>query len=224
MKLTMRLLGYSLMLLVQGARIAAFLARNLPLRHVSHFSAVVEEVDPGQVQGLCILKYPHPSLRATNIEITKFDDDLRALSKRLFSLMYAAKGVGLAAPQVGENVRLMVYNEAGDSKKWLTETVLVNPIIVDKANTTEVDTEGCLSFPGMNGPVSRHSWIKVQAQNLRGQPFTKKYVGYEAVIFQHEFDHLNGVVYIDHLDEPSLKKVQPRLDELVAEFGPGGAL
>jgi len=183
-----------------------------------------EEVDPGIVSGLQIFKYPAPTLRAPNEEITEFDDNLKTLSRRMFDIMYEAEGVGLAAPQVGINKRLMVYNEHGDPKKWMSEMVLVNPQIVEKSAATDIETEGCLSFPGMNGPVKRSKWIKVEAKNLKGKTFKKKFVEWEARIFQHEYDHLEGVVYIDHLDDESRADVQPVLDELIIEFGPNAAL
>jgi peptide deformylase len=188
-----------------------------------------EEVDPGVVQGtdLRIVKYPHPALRQPNAIIGKEDlkdGSIAKLAKEMFLLMYAAEGVGLAAPQVGVNQRLMVYNPTGDSKKWLDEVVLVNPRIVEKSEATDVETEGCLSFPDMNGPVERPKWIKVEAMNLKGKTIKRKYTGWEARIFQHEYDHLDGVVYIDRLTEEGRQKVQPRLDELVKDHGPGGAL
>lgn len=175
-----------------------------------------EETDPGEVSGLRILTYPDPRLRAPNAEITDFDDELKSTARRMFKLMYAADGVGLAAPQVGINKRLMVYNEFGDPKKWLNEIVLVNPRIVEKSPGRDIATEGCLSFPGMDGPVERSKWIKVEAQNLKGKKLKKKFTGFEARLFQHEYDHLDGVVYIDHLDNESLESVQSRLDELRA--------
>jgi peptide deformylase len=76
----------------------------------------------------------------------------------------------------------------------------------------------------MGGDVERSKWIKVEALNLKGKKIKKKFVGWEARIFQHEYDHLDGVVYIDRLSEEGRKEVQPRLDELIAEFGEGGAL
>jgi peptide deformylase len=138
--------------------------------------------------------------------------------------MYAAEGVGLAAPQVGINKRLMVYNEHGDPKKWLDEVVLVNPKIVEYSDATDVETEGCLSFPGMNGAVERSKWIKVEAVTTKGKKVKKKYTGWEARVFQHEYDHLDGKVYIDRLDEENLKNVQPVLDDLIKDYGEGGAL
>ena len=111
-----------------------------------------------------ILKYPHSALRAVNAEITpdELDDgSIIKIAKEMLLLVYAAEGVGLAAPQVGINKRLMVFNESGDKQKWLTETVLVNPRIVDYGTTTDLQLEGCLSFPDMSGEVERSKWIKV---------------------------------------------------------------
>lgn len=181
-----------------------------------------EEVDPGRVSGtdLRVLKYPHPALRAENADVT--DEELRdgsiaKIAKEMFLVMYAAQGVGLAAPQVGINKRLMVYNESGDKKKWLDEVVMVNPIITEFSEAVDVETEGCLSFPDMNGEVQRSKWIKVEALNLKGKKIKKKFTAWEARIFQHEYDHLDGVVYIDRLLPDSKTAVETRLKELVEE-------
>jgi peptide deformylase len=138
--------------------------------------------------------------------------------------MYATNGVGLAAPQVGINKRLMVYNEHGDAQKWMSEVIMVNPRIVEYSEATDVEQEGCLSFPDMGGDVERSKWIKVEAQNLKGKKIKKKFRGWEARIFQHEYDHLDGKVYIDRLTEDGRKEIQPKLDELIDKFGDGGAL
>ena len=198
-------------------------------RLLTNIFAVEREVDPGVVEGteLRIVKYPHPSLREKNDEITKEelkDGSIAKLAKEMFLVMYAAEGVGLAAPQVGVNKRLMVYNEHGDPKKWLDEMTMVNPKIVEFSDGKDTDTEGCLSFPEMDGEVERSKWIKVEAMNLKGKKIKRKFSGWEARIFQHEYDHLDGVVYVDRLTEEGRTKVQPRLDELVKEFGDGGAL
>jgi len=142
----------------------------------------------------------------------------------MFLVMYASNGIGLAAPQVGVNKRLMVFNISGDKKKWLLETVLVNPKLVECIESKDVDIEGCLSFPGMNGAVERSKAIKVEALSLKGKVVKKKFKGWDARLFQHEYDHLDGKVYIDRLTEEERAKVQPRLNELIAEFGDGGAL
>lgn len=188
------------------------------------------EVDPGVVEGtdLRIVKYPHPALRSPNDEVTleelQDSTEMADLAKGMLKVMYAAEGVGLAAPQVGVNKRLMVYNPTGDSKKWLEETILVNPEIVNYSEAKDEEIEGCLSFPDMSGEVVRSKWIKVEALNLKGKKIKKKFTGWEARIFQHEYDHLDGTVYIDRLSEETRAKVQPRLNELIADFGDGGSV
>merc|ERR1712146_680539 len=122
----------------------------------------IEEIDPGEVAGLRILKYPDPRLREKNEVITTFDEDLKTTAKNMFKIMYAAKGVGLAAPQVGINKRLLVFNPDGDSKRWLSEVTLVNPVIIEKSSKKDILEEGCLSFPNMAGNVERHLKIKVE--------------------------------------------------------------
>lgn len=176
------------------------------------------------VSGLEILKYPDPRLRTVNKEVEQFDAHLKDLTRRMFNLMYEANGVGLAAPQVGVNEQILVYNEFGDSKKWVSECVLVNPVIVDRSEAHDIETEGCLSFPDIHGPVERSKWIKVEALNLKGRKFKKKFTGYEARIFQHEYDHLKGVVFIDHLEDADRRDVQGEIDQLVHSFGPNGSL
>ena len=95
----------------------------------------------------------------------------------MLKVMYAAEGVGLAAPQVGVNKRLMVYNPTGDSKKWLEDKILVNPKIVEFSEAKGEDMEGCLSFPQMNGEVNRSKWIKVE-----GTFSETKMIRYDAMI------------------------------------------
>eukprot|EP00751_Fragilariopsis_kerguelensis_P028880 CAMPEP_0170909956 /NCGR_PEP_ID=MMETSP0735-20130129/2822_1 /TAXON_ID=186038 /ORGANISM="Fragilariopsis kerguelensis, Strain L26-C5" /LENGTH=227 /DNA_ID=CAMNT_0011306595 /DNA_START=132 /DNA_END=815 /DNA_ORIENTATION=- len=195
------------------------------------FSATpTEAVDPG-IEGtdLRVLKYPHPALRAYNEEIpaeelTGPGSEISKLAKEMFLVMYATKGVGLAAPQVGINKQLMVYNDTGDPKKWMQETVMINPKIVEFSEAKDVADEGCLSFPKMGGEVERSKWIKVEAVNLKGKKMKKKFEGLEARIFQHEYDHLEGTVYIDRLTEEGKEKMVVQLDELISEYGEDGAL
>jgi peptide deformylase len=130
----------------------------------------------------------------------------------------------LAAPQVGINKQLMVYNEYGDPKHWMHETVMINPKIVEFSDATDVENEGCLSFPEVRGDIVRSKWIKIEAYNLKGKKFKKKFKGWEARIFQHEYDHLEGKVFIDRLSEDGRKESQPKLNELIDKFGEGGAL
>jgi len=206
-----------------GARCAAVL-EGAPSSTAAERAAVAAEIDPGEVAGLRVLKYPHQLLRAPNEEVAAFDAELAELSRRMFRLMYASKGVGLAAPQVGINKRLLVFNPEGDEKAFRTEVVMVNPKIVARSEGTELDDEGCLSFPGFGAQVVRAKWVKVKAFNLKGNPFNKKYTGWDARIFQHEYDHLDGTLYVDRLTDEERQIVQTDLDRLVALHGPGGAV
>ena len=118
----------------------------------------------------------------------------------------------------------MVYNESGDPKKWMKENIFINPKIVEFSEAKDWEEEGCLSFPDMSGDVERSKWIKVEAQNMKGKKIKKKFKGWEARIFQHEYDHLDGTVYIDRLTEEGRAKVQVTLEELASNYGEGGAL
>lgn len=190
---------------------------------VAETPPVEEEIDPGVIEGtnLRILRYPHPLLRAPNepIEREGFGDDLKRIAKEMLLVMYASRGVGLAAPQVGINKRLLVFNPEGDSKAFLQEVVLVNPEIIASSKKTLIEGEACLSFPGMHGLVRRNDWVKVEAYRLNGKKFRVKYEGWKARIFQHEFDHLQGVLYVDRLEtEEDKTRVRGRLDELIEDY------
>jgi peptide deformylase len=184
---------------------------------------VEEEKDPGAVLGtdLRVLQYPHPLLRAANAEIGDNEEELaeaKRIAKEMLLVMYAANGVGLAAPQVGINKRLMVFNPDGDKKAWLQEVILINPVIVGKSKASDEDIEGCLSFPRMSGKVRRNEWVKVEALRPNGKRIKIKYENYQARIFQHEFDHLDGVLYVDRLALEEREKVSDRLSELIAAY------
>ncbi|KAG2444918.1 hypothetical protein HXX76_001654 [Chlamydomonas incerta] len=160
---------------------------------------------------LQIIKYPDPRLRAVNAKINVFDDSLMRLAKEMIEIMYQDDGVGLAAPQVGVNVRLMVFNPLGRDKPG-NESVLVNPEIVEQLGGKELGEEGCLSFPRIYGDVERSRQISVKALDAAGQPvkltLTDPWV---ARIFQHEFDHLQGVLFHDRMKPSVLELVRPEL-------------
>ncbi len=122
-----------------------------------------------------------------------FDEDLKRLSREMFKIMYASNGIGIAAPQLGINKRLMVFNEEGEENEG-EEVVLVNPKILHKSSEMKLGREGCLSFPKIEGRVLRHEWIEVEYQNLQGESLQRQFNGSPAVIFQHEFDHLDKVI------------------------------
>ena len=166
---------------------------------------------------LSILKYPHEKLRAPNAEVTAFDARLHKLSRAMFDIMYKTDGVGLAAPQVGVNVRLMVYNPEGEPGRG-KEYTLVNPTITETSDEFEPFEEGCLSFPKMFGDVERPVACVVKARDTRGKKVTLKLDGFQARVFQHEYDHLDQKLFIDRMDPEVLASVQPDLDRFIAEF------
>lgn len=186
--------------------------------------AMKEEVDPGIVKGtkLKILKYPNPKLRTENVPVVEFNADLHQMAKEMLLIMYAADGIGLAAPQLGLNVRLMVFNEVGDQGKAEKEMILVNPVILGKSDEKDLREEGCLSFPLISGKVERHKWIEVEYQTISGEKIKKKFEGMPARIFQHEYDHLDKVLFIDRLVPEDKALNQKRLDKYVKKYGPGG--
>jgi len=165
-----------------------------------------------------IVLYPDPRLRAKNALVTNFDEELAVTTREMFKLMYATKGVGLAAPQVGLNVRLMVYNPSGSEKKAEDEVVLCNPKIAWKSKDKEDGQEGCLSFLDICGQVTRPISIRVEAQGLAGEPVQVELEEWEARIFQHELDHLDGILFIDRMSPASKSLVKGDLEDMVQEY------
>lgn len=168
-----------------------------------------------------ILQYPHPALRRENAAVEEFDGRLRKLADNLFRTLYTrGDGIGLAAPQVGVNLKVMVYNADPSSRDG--ETVFVNPRIVEISGETDVEKESCLSFPRMRGPVKRPVWVRVQAVDWDGCPFERRLSDFEARLFQHEYDHLYGVVYIDRLADSWRCAIQPDLNFLIEDYNRSG--
>ena len=147
-----------------------------------------------------IVTLPDPILRRKAHAVTRFDADLQSLIDDMIETMRLAPGVGLAAPQVGIPSRVIVVeypedDEQEDSPKKLF--AVVNPEIKEISAETELGIEGCLSIPGLNGEVERALAVTVKGQTRRGKPFRIKANGWMARIFQHEVDHINGVVFTD---------------------------
>jgi peptide deformylase len=143
-----------------------------------------------------IVHYPHPALRHKSKPVTTIDKELNINIGEMIELMYKAKGLGLAAPQVALPFQLLVMNVTGDPNQKDKEEVFLNPRIVERKGFME-DEEGCLSFPGLYQNIRRAQTIKVQAYNLKGQLVEKVAKDIEARAWQHEIDHLNGVLFID---------------------------
>lgn len=153
-----------------------------------------------------IVTVPDPVLRRKAQKVTKFDDKLQALIDDMVETMRAAPGVGLAAPQIGilEQVIVVEYFEKEeDEEREDAEAapkrlyVVVNPEITRTSSETVSGAEGCLSIPGYLGEVERFEAITVKGQNRRGQSITLKLKDWTARIFQHEIDHLNGILFTD---------------------------
>jgi peptide deformylase len=145
-----------------------------------------------------IVRYPHPALRRPGRQVTTVDKKLRVQVGEMMEAMYEAKGLGLAAPQVALPFQLLVMNVTGDPAQKDREEVFINPVIVERKGSMD-DEEGCLSFPGLYQKVRRAKTIKVQAYNLKGELVEKVVSDLEARAWQHEIDHLNGVLFIDKM-------------------------
>jgi peptide deformylase len=148
---------------------------------------------------LPILKYPDPRLRMISEPVTDFGDDLAALAEDMRLTMLAAPGAGLAAPQVGRLARLVVVDWSGPDEEYGQNVVtLVNPVIV-AAGGRQIYEEGCLSVTDLSAIVDRAASIEIEALDLAGRPLRLSADGRRAVIVQHELDHLDGVLFLDHL-------------------------
>ena len=165
-------------------------------------------------QELTILAYPDPRLRRPGVTVERFDDELRRIAARMFELMREARGVGLAAPQVGLPMRLFVMNH---SQQPGDDRIIVNPVLLDPTGE-ELAEEGCLSLPNITTSVTRPTTITLEAQDEFGQPIRLTQTGYVARIWQHECDHLNGVLIIDRAGPSAKMLVRPALRELEAKW------
>ena len=153
---------------------------------------------PAPPDGLPILVAPHPSLRARARAVAPGDGDrVRALVPRMFAAMYAAPGIGLAAPQVGEKLRLAVIDLMPGNEP--APMVLVNPEVVRVSEELATREEGCLSLPGQYADVTRPARARVRYHDLAGARQEVEAEGLLAVCLQHEIDHLDGVLFVDHI-------------------------
>jgi peptide deformylase len=150
-----------------------------------------------------IVTLPDPVLKRKARPVTKFDKDLKTLLDDMVETMREAPGVGLAAPQVGLSERIVVIEyfekEEDEEKEEAPRKVwaVINPEIVKVSEETTMGVEGCLSIPGLVGEVERHASVQVRALNRHGRPMKIKARGWLARIFQHEIDHLNGVLFTE---------------------------
>jgi peptide deformylase len=150
---------------------------------------------------LDILTAPHPvlSAKARDVRDDEFGPELAQRLSDMAETMYAAPGVGLAAPQVGDGRRMLVMDSADKENRGKTLFRMVNPKIVERSNDTITWAETCLSVPDLEVDVDRSRRIKVQWRDETGQTQEGSFENYEAVIFQHEYDHLMGTVLLDRV-------------------------
>lgn len=160
-----------------------------------------------------ILTYPNPHLREEAARVERFDDELNALFEEMCVLMHQSEGVGLAATQVGESIKLLVLSSyvflsederrarqaEGDTADMGEDIAVINPEIIEESDELTVDYEGCLSFPEVYIKVKRPLWVKIKAQRLDGSEFELYGEGFGARAILHEIDHLTGKVMTDHL-------------------------
>jgi len=144
-----------------------------------------------------IVKYGDPILEKAAAAITKFDDELEDLAEDMFASMYAAQGVGLAAPQIGKGLRLAVV-DVTSGKNPEGKIILVNPEVTHGEGEKR-EEEGCLSIPGFRGYVVRPQFVTVRAQDTQGKTFEIRGEDLLARAFCHEIDHLNGILFLQHL-------------------------
>jgi peptide deformylase len=145
-----------------------------------------------------IVHYPHPALRYKARPLASIDADVQKAAAEMLELMYAAKGLGLAAPQVALPYQLLVMNFAGDPAQKEQECVAINPVILELKGSQE-GQEGCLSFPELYQKVRRAKTVTVQYYDLAGRQLQAVCNDLPARIWQHEVDHLHGVLYIDKM-------------------------
>jgi peptide deformylase len=146
---------------------------------------------------LNVIRFPNPILRKKCKAIRRVEPAIKKLAKDMVETMHAAPGVGLAAPQVGESIQLIVV-DIGQGP-----IILINPKIVKKGGR-QTFVEGCLCLPGIEAPVERAAYTEVKGLNEDGQPVDYIAEGYLATVFQHEIDHLEGKVFIDRVKDPAL--------------------
>lgn len=163
-------------------------------------------------QGLRIVHYPHPTLRHVSKPLQRVDAELVGMIRDMFELMYAHKGVGLAANQVDLPYRFFIANPEGDAGKKDLEYVFLNPVISQPKGTAEAE-EGCLSLPGLYREVNRPERVRITAYNLKGEEVSLDLDGLFGRIVQHETDHLDGKLFFDRLSATGQADVRTTLEE-----------
>jgi peptide deformylase len=160
-----------------------------------------------------IVKYPEPVLQKKAEPVTEFNADLKKLADDMFESMYAAEGIGLAAPQIGISKRMYVV-DLSVGKNPEERLVLINPEIIEKEGK-QTEEEGCLSLPEIRDKVNRHFRVRMRAQDVDGKWFEIDGEELLSRAFQHELDHLDGILFIDRLSRLKKDLILRRIRKLI---------
>ena len=147
-------------------------------------------------------------LRQKALKIEKIDDEVKNTARQMLEILKRDKGVGIAGPQIGFMKRIFVVHIEGDE-----ERIFINPSILETSHTTSKFEEGCLSVPGIYANVIRSEKIKIQAWNEKGRPYTLETSGLLARVIQHEYDHLEGVLFLDRVPEKKREKLIEKFEK-----------
>lgn len=148
---------------------------------------------------LDIVTYPDPRLKEVCVPVGEINDEIRQLAADMLETMYAAPGVGLAAPQIGRNIRMLVMDPSGKDEPR-QPIVLINPQLELSGEDICSEKEGCLSVPmNYRADVQRKSHVHLRATDIEGNTVDEELEGFPAIVVQHEYDHLNGVLFIDRI-------------------------
>jgi peptide deformylase len=170
-----------------------------------------------KVDKLKIVVYPAPVLRKKAQPIKEINEEVRAVAAKMIQLMHEAPGVGLAAPQVGVSWRMFVTSHSGKPED---DMVFINPVILDPSRETDDYDEGCLSLPEIRGMIRRPTGVTIQATGLDGRPFALASSDFPARVWQHEYDHLDGVLILDKMTPMDRKATQRKVRELDNDAAP----
>jgi peptide deformylase len=155
---------------------------------------------------MLIITFGHELLRQKAEKIHTIDEEIVNIAKKMLEILKRDKGIGLAGPQIGLMKRIFVVHIQGDEQR-----IFINPSILETSHETVKYEEGCLSVPGIYANITRSESVKIQAWNEKGRPFTLEASGLLARVIQHEYDHLDGVLFIDHVSEK-------KRDRLISKF------
>lgn len=170
-----------------------------------------------KTEGISIVLYPSTVL-SNKCRIVKCPESMSSLAQQMLQLMYRKGGVGLAAPQIGLDINMVVMNHAGSTRYKAHEKAIINPRLISSSGTKR-EREGCLSIPRIRGRVKRPTDIEVEYQDLSGKTVTGKIRGFEARVFLHEFDHLEGLLLVDKMSAAEKAFYAPQLKILEQSHG-----